>query len=122
MSAKGGSRRDEEWGCYTIRPRNRLRRLRFLVQFLNDETMRERSSNPRLFDGPSAAFDFPSISVRDFAALRLAEALGLPWGRPDKSVAAAIETRLQEIQEEERHRRKLCRSDRGREQPACSGE
>jgi len=34
---------------------------------------------------PFSGFDFPSIAVRDFAALRLAEALGLPGGRPDKS-------------------------------------
>ena len=64
---------------------NRLRRIRFLAEFLNDETTRDRSSNPRLFNGPFAGFDFPSISARDFAALRLAEALGLPGGRPDKS-------------------------------------
>ena len=34
---------------------------------------------------PFSEFDFPSISVRDFAALWLAEALGLPGGGPDKS-------------------------------------
>ena len=62
-----------------------LRRIRFLAEFLNDETTRDRSSKPRLFDGPFAGFDFPSISVRDFAALQLAEALGLSGGRPDKS-------------------------------------
>ncbi|HEY3354338.1 MAG TPA: hypothetical protein VGQ83_13885, partial [Polyangia bacterium] len=39
---------------------------------------------PRRFTGPFAAFTFPRITVRDFAAAQLASILDLPGERPDQ--------------------------------------
>jgi hypothetical protein len=61
-------------------PENRSRRLAFLAAFLDDETERVQPQDTEhsKFAGPCAAFTFPKIAVRDFAALQIAFILGLP--------------------------------------------
>ena len=54
-----------------VADRNRRQRLEFLSHFLDDDTVRDAKSNPKLYEGPYAAFHFPKIEVRDFAAGRL---------------------------------------------------
>ena len=64
--------------CYDyIGAKNRERRLAFAAAFLDDKALRDTSSNADKFDGPSAAFTFPKITVRDFAALKVASILRL---------------------------------------------
>jgi hypothetical protein len=56
--------------------RHRLDRLRLLSGFMDDATMRNRSSDAK-FDGPSAGFLYDKIEVRDFVALEIAAMLGI---------------------------------------------
>jgi hypothetical protein len=64
--------------CYThIGEKNRNRRLAFAAAFLDDTTLRDKASDKTKFEGPCAAFTIPKITVRDFAAMKIAEILGL---------------------------------------------
>jgi hypothetical protein len=64
--------------CYTyIGEKNRERRLAFAAVFLVDTTLRDMASDKTKFEGPCAAFTIPKITVRDFAAMKIAEILGL---------------------------------------------
>jgi hypothetical protein len=66
---------------------NRTRRLAFLAAFLDDATVREMPADTEedsKFDGTSAASEIKKITVRDFAALKLAPGLELP-DEPDNS-------------------------------------
>jgi hypothetical protein len=58
-----------------IGDRQRVERLRFLAQFLDDKTVRNTSEDKKMYDGPCAAFTFPRIAVRDFAAMQIASIL-----------------------------------------------
>ena len=53
----------------------RAHRLKLLSQFLDDTTERIIKDGDKLYDGPCAAFTFPRIAVRDFAAMQLASLL-----------------------------------------------
>lgn len=58
--------------------RKRLRpRLEFLAHFLDDAAVRDSKSNPRLYDGPGAAFQISKIEVRNFAAWQIEWILGM---------------------------------------------
>lgn len=57
---------------------HRKERLQFLAQFLEDNTQRTIQESDKLYDGPCAAFTFPKITVRDFAAMTIARILKLP--------------------------------------------
>jgi hypothetical protein len=60
------------------------RRLAFLSAFLDDETLRDDSRNAAKYEGPCAAFTFPKITVRDFAAMQIASILKIdPLDPPD---------------------------------------
>jgi hypothetical protein len=64
--------------CYTyIGSRNHERRLAFLAALLDDPALRDNSISPKKFDGPCAAFTIPKITVRDFAAEKIASMVGL---------------------------------------------
>jgi hypothetical protein len=68
------------YGYLHTGPENRSRRLAFLAAFIDDETERvqpQRGEDSK-FAGPCAAFTFPKITVRDFAACQIAFILGLP--------------------------------------------
>ncbi len=54
-------------------------RLAFLAAFLDDESERRipPGRNQGKFDGPCAAFTFPQIQVRDFAAMKIASILDM---------------------------------------------
>ena len=52
--------------------RSEKRRLAFLAGFLEDTEVRDSNKNKTKFDGPCAAFTFPKIAVRDFAAMHIA--------------------------------------------------
>lgn len=66
------------------------RRLAFLAAFLNDRSQRVEASDPVKYSGPSAAFRFPVITVRDFAAMQIAIILQLaPLDPPDSTWTAA---------------------------------
>jgi hypothetical protein len=60
-----------------IGDKNRERRLAFLAAFLGDTAVRDMAAAPDKFQGPCAAMTFPRIAVRDFAALQIAQILGL---------------------------------------------
>lgn len=65
--------------CYTyIGNTNRERRLAFLSALLDDESLRDKSNPSAKYEGPCAAFTIPRITVRDFAAEKIASILGLP--------------------------------------------
>ena len=57
--------------------KNRERRLAFLAAFLSDKAVRKIPNNEAKFDGPCAAFTIPKISVRNFAAQKIASIMGL---------------------------------------------
>ncbi len=59
-----------------IGEKNRARRLALLAMFLNDKAMRNDARPSAKYDGPSAAFEFHKISVRNFAAMQIATILG----------------------------------------------
>lgn len=52
-------------------------RLAFLASFLDDDGVRDQSKNAPKYDGPCAAFTFPKIEVRNFAAMQAASILEL---------------------------------------------
>jgi hypothetical protein len=52
-------------------------RVAFLSAFLDDDAVRDSTRDPQRYDKDSAASDFPIISVRDFAALQLANSLDI---------------------------------------------
>jgi hypothetical protein len=91
--------------------KDNLRAIRLLKSFLNDTEVRDLRSSA-LFDGPSAAFLFERIAVRNFAAQRLANALGLEldpdpawkeadWQKLRERVSAALAKREHSIPVEE---------------------
>lgn len=58
--------------------RAREQRIRFVSRFLDDDTLRDASTNRKMFTGPYAGFaGFEKIEVRDFAAMQLAHLLKL---------------------------------------------
>jgi hypothetical protein len=67
--------------------KNNLVLLRYLKPLLDDREVRDQKSSER-FNGPGAAFLFPRIAVRDFAAQQFAYVLDLPGG-PDPTWKAA---------------------------------
>jgi hypothetical protein len=70
--------------CYSyIGQKNRDRRLALLAALLDDQAVRDLSVNPSKYEGPCAAFTFPKIEVRNFAALKIASILELDES-PDK--------------------------------------
>lgn len=64
--------------------RNRGRRLAFLSAFLDDAAGRDLAADPEKYGGPCAAFTFPKIEVRNFAAMKIACLLGLCEATPDE--------------------------------------
>jgi hypothetical protein len=81
--------------------RLKSRRLAFLSAFLDDETMRNDGKNAKKYEGPCAAFTFPKITVRDFAAMQIASILKLdPLDPPDatwtKEQWAALRMKVKE--------------------------
>lgn len=64
----------------------RTQRLACLAQFLDDQTIRIARGGK--YAGPGAAFTFPEISVRDFAAKQIGSILGVA-GHPDKGWSSA---------------------------------
>ncbi|MDB6024349.1 MAG: hypothetical protein JWM68_572 [Verrucomicrobiales bacterium] len=64
--------------CYTyIGRKNQSRRLKFAAEFLDDESLRDLSTDSTKFEGPCAAFTIPKITVRDFAAMKIASMIGI---------------------------------------------
>lgn len=57
--------------------RLKQRRIAFLAGFLHDTTLRDDSVNAKKYDGPCAAFTFPKITVRNFAAMQIASILDI---------------------------------------------
>jgi hypothetical protein len=49
----------------------RKQQITLLAAFLDDRTVRDKKSNPQLFDGPFAGFRLPRLEVRNFAAMQL---------------------------------------------------
>ncbi|QDU42363.1 hypothetical protein Mal52_08190 [Symmachiella dynata] len=66
-----------------IKDENRNRRLAFLASFLDDTEIRDPSIDAAKYEGPCAAFTFGKITVRDFAAMKIASVLDLEE-RPDE--------------------------------------
>ena len=66
-----------------IGDKNRERRLACLVAFLDDRELRDDSKDKEKWDGPCAAFTFPKIEVRNFAAMQIASILKL-GAHPDE--------------------------------------
>jgi hypothetical protein len=60
-----------------IGEKNRSRRLAILAAFLDDASQRTMAGQDEKYDGPCAAFTFPQIEVRNFAADKIASILGL---------------------------------------------
>jgi hypothetical protein len=58
-------------GRMTRSTMGRRLRLDFLSHFLDDDTVRDVASDPKRFGGPGAAFHFPRIAIRDFAAWKI---------------------------------------------------
>ncbi len=58
-------------------------RLAFLAEFLDDETIRKKSTTPEKFSGPCAAFTFDEISVRNFVTMKLSSMILEKGVRPD---------------------------------------
>ncbi len=85
-AAKGSSvgLRMEMMDHFAAGAKNRERRLAFLAAFLDDETARDATSDPKRFAEPFAASEFPRLAVRDFVAMRIANVLGLE-DTPEKS-------------------------------------
>jgi len=54
-----------------IGDRQRKQRLDFLQVFLNDLSVRDVKSNPKMFEGPYAGSDFPRLEVRNLAAQQI---------------------------------------------------
>jgi len=64
-------------GFFPYGDKHRTQRLAFLAAFLDEQTVRDQSSAPEKYFGPSAASEFPKITVRDFAAMEIAEIIRL---------------------------------------------
>lgn len=62
-------------------------RVNLLRQFLDDTTERVIKENDEIYEGPSAAFHFPKITVRDFASMQLGSLLKIKE-KPDKKWTA----------------------------------
>jgi hypothetical protein len=58
-------------------PSFRIRRLRLLAAFLDDETVRDREADTKRYHGPCAGFCYHVISVRNCAAEMMAHDLGV---------------------------------------------
>src|SRR5258708_7942798 len=71
-----------------IGEKNRTRRLAILAAFLDDLSQRNMSTEPEKYEGPCAAFTFPEIEVRNFAAMQIASILETE-DEPDKFWTAA---------------------------------
>jgi hypothetical protein len=70
--------------CYTyIGEKNRERRIAFAAAFLDDDSVRDMSSDPVKYAGPCAEFTIKKIVVHDFAALKIASILRMP-DNPDE--------------------------------------
>lgn len=75
--------------------RLRSRRLAFLAAFLDDRTLRDDGKDAAKYEGPCAAFTFPKITVRDFAAMQIASILKIdPLDSPDATWTAERWQRL----------------------------
>jgi hypothetical protein len=55
----------------------RKQQITLLAGFLDDRTVRDKKSNPQLFDGPFAGFRLPRLEVRNFAGMQLAMLLSV---------------------------------------------
>jgi hypothetical protein len=65
--------------CYTyIGDRQKKQRLAFLAGFLDDATLRDVKTNPKMFKGPHAGSTFPRLEVRNLAAENIAHILKMP--------------------------------------------
>jgi hypothetical protein len=53
----------------------RKRALALLASFLDDATVRDRSSDSEKFEGPCAGFTFERVSVQDYVAMEMARYL-----------------------------------------------
>jgi hypothetical protein len=60
-------------------------RLAFLSEFLNDETVRDKTVDQQKFTGPCAAFTFAKISVRNYVTMKLSSLILDTAARPDDS-------------------------------------
>lgn len=58
-----------------------------LRQFLDDPTERIIKDGDEMYEGPCAAFTFPKITVRDFAAMQLGSLLKIKE-KPEKTWTA----------------------------------
>ncbi|WP_395752312.1 hypothetical protein [Prosthecobacter sp.] len=63
------------YGCNDNEELCRDLRLAFLAAFLDDDEVRNRTTNGKKYDGPCAAFRFLKIQVRNFAAMQVASVL-----------------------------------------------
>lgn len=63
----------------------RRRRLAFLACFLDDQSVRDVTSRPDMYDGIYTAFRYPRLEVRNFAAMKMAELLHVPANLHSKS-------------------------------------
>ena len=71
-------------------------RMKLLVQFLDDDTVRDQKSNEK-FDGPCAGFPYRKIELRNFVATQLAALLDIPIETDEKRTPvewAAIRDRV----------------------------
>lgn len=66
-----------------IADRHRRQRLEFLSHFLDDDAVRDEQSNPTMYEGPFAGFQFPRLEVRNLAAMEIASILKLD-AEPEK--------------------------------------
>jgi hypothetical protein len=67
----------QEVAAYRERPPRLKLQHAFLAAFLEDATVRDKSSNPEKFKGFVAGFDYPRLEVRNYAAMKLASLLEL---------------------------------------------
>ncbi len=58
------------------------KRLEFLANFLEDNSIRDIQSNPKMFGGPYAGWEFDRLAVDNFAAMQMAGILKLPVKLP----------------------------------------
>lgn len=66
--------------------RLKSRRLAFLAGFLDDTAQRDKKVSASKFEGPCAAFTFPKINARDFAAMEIAGILHIDrYDSPDET-------------------------------------
>ena len=82
-------------GFFPSGDKHRARRIAFLAAFLDDEAVRDASSDPKAYAFPSAASEFARIAVRDFAAVQIATILGFN-DAPDRDWDAGQWAKLRE--------------------------